>query len=309
MVILLLACTDSKRALADPRLKMQAYEGLPFPECREAWRCAKNEALPVMRAGQLYKGGYWAAATRARVDAAIPMRALVVSAGLGLVDVIDPVPSYAATFTPGSVDSIPGAGKSGEVRLWWSGIGGMMRFRTDVLEAQEPRVICALPFRYLDAIQPALRLFIDQHGAERLVVLGASGSAARFPEFADSWVSLDLRMVRTLGGTAGQLTARSLRWVCEQLETEEQVEPAYVRGLVDPLIDRDAPPLYPKRTRCSPEEVRAWILAAWVSSTPPSSATGALRMFRASGNGFEQKRFNRLYKALLAEKTEVPDAH
>ncbi|MCB9759485.1 MAG: hypothetical protein H6739_06565 [Alphaproteobacteria bacterium] len=233
------------------------------------------------------------------MDAAIPMRTLVVSAGLGLVDVQDRVPSYAATFTPGTRDSIPSDPTGVTARRWWWGLGGVEKFRRQVIEAKDPRLISAMPFRYLDAAQPGLLQFVEAHGSERLVILGTENQKARFPEFAESWADLDLSMVHALGGTAGQLTARALRWVCDQVHEPGQITPSAVRKMVAPLADPDAPPLYPKRIRRSPEEVRRWILAALAGEDPPTSATGALRRFRGEGNAFEQKRFGRLYHELV----------
>ncbi|MED5370933.1 MAG: hypothetical protein VX899_07980 [Myxococcota bacterium] len=304
MLTLLLACTDSKRFPPAPGLRMEANVAKPLLETRKAWKAALRGSEPVSRAGKLYKGGYWTAATRARIDAAVPIKTLVVSAGLGLVDVQDWVPSYAATFTPGTPDSIPGAGNSGASRLWWSGLGAADRFKREVTGQPDPRVIAALPTRYLDAAQPALADFVRVHGHERLAVLGGVGGKSQFPEFEQSWVALDLRMVHKLGGTAGQLTARALRWVCDQLDSPASANPDNLRRLLAPLVDPDAPPLYPKRKKRTPEEVEAWILRAWSQKTPPTSATAALRRFRAEGNAFEQKRFSSIYRALDAQRED-----
>jgi hypothetical protein len=119
----------------------------------------------------------------------------------------------------------------------------------------------------------------------------------------DNWIPLDARMIRhpEVGGTAGQLTANVLRWVLDKVSSPAEVNPTYIRALIKPLQQFDDTPLYPKRKKCTEDEVRAWILDAWETSDPPSSKTEALRRFRSSGLGFEQKRFGRVYQQLVQE--------
>ncbi len=303
MVLILLACTDSKKFEPDPTLHLARYRKRSFQDCLAAWRAALPLAPKQCRAGQMYKGGYWRAATRARVNAAIPSKTLVVSAGLGLVDVQEMVPSYAATFTPSLSDSIPDAGQQDVAERWWRGLGGEERFLREIAAMADPRIICALPEKYLDAVRATLVQFSQVHGAEKLVVLGSRSHAHRSTELGDSWVQLDARMSKhpEIGGAVGQLTARTLNWVLDKVASPSEVNPSHIRGLLEPLQKFDDQPLYPKRQKCSPADVHKWILDAMESADPPSSRSEALRRFRDAGFAFEQKRFGRVYQDVLEE--------
>jgi len=66
------------------------------------------------------------------------------------------------------------------------------------------------------------------------------------------------------------------------------------------LACEDAKPLYPSRRRQSSQQVIAWVEKALVAADPPMSASAALRQFRGQGFAFEQKRFHRIYRQVLA---------
>jgi hypothetical protein len=306
MISLLVACTRSKHMNARPTLDAERVKALPTAKAMEWWRTALDveRAAATMPANRLYKGGYWAAVRDAVIDHAV--EGWIVSAGLGLAGFGERVPSYAATFTPGAPDSIPGADSLEGRRAWWNAIGGAERLQCVLDGLEGSPLLVALPSGYLEVAQPVLEAQGPFDADGSIVVLGNTSNPSLAEAFGAAWIPLDLRLAHHVGGTAGQLTARTASYLLRYLHTPADLTPNKARALLDQLPVEHLRPLYPKRQRCTEDEVRDWILDALASSDPPGSATAALRRFRDSGLAYEQKKFGRLFRRVAQDQQETP---
>ncbi len=304
MITLLVACTRSKHMDSPPRLDATKVRNLPPAEARQGWRTALEiERLSAtMPANRLYKGGYWSAVRDAVVDHAV--EGWIVSAGLGLAGFGERVPPYAATFTPGAPDSIPGAGSLKGRREWWNAIGGAERLEGVLHGLDGGPLLVALPSGYLEVAQPVLETLAPFEPDGPIVVLGNTSNPSLAQAFGEAWIPLDLRLAHHVGGTAGQLTARSAAYLLRYLHRPDDLTPAKAKGLIAQLPVDHLKPLYPKRRRCTEDEVREWILDALASSDPPGSATAALRQLRNGGLAYEQKKFSRLFRSVIQTQQE-----
>lgn len=303
MITLLVACTRSKHMDAPPTLDAAGVKKLENPA--DWWRTALEveRASATMPASGLYKGGYWSAVRNAVIDHAV--EGLIVSAGLGVARFGERVPSYAATFTPGAPDSVPGAKTLAGRRAWWNAIGGAGLLENALEELHDQPLLVALPSGYLEVAQPVLERLGPFEPDGSVVVLGNTSNASLAEAFGEAWIPLDLRLAHHVGGTAGQLTARTAAYLLRYLHTPADLTPTKARALIGQLPVEHLKPLYPKRRRCTEDEVREWVLDAIASSEPPGSPTAALRQFRNSGFAYEQKKFCRLFRMVVEAQKEV----
>jgi hypothetical protein len=292
-VLILAACTQSKRGRVPPVRQMRTYSATSerIDEVLGSWQSAAAAATETTPLRRLYKGAYWSAAV-ALADAA-GGKLLVASAGLGLIDSDSAAATYSATFAPGHADSVPGADSAEGRRRWWELLGGAKALRAAM--AGSDKTVVVLPDRYLEVVAEDL-LASEPQG---LLVFAAGASAALEAHLGTRLISLDARMVRALGTNVGALAPSAARFAFQQ--GEAPLRAPEVGEAIRGLITENAPPLYPVRQRQTPQQVDQWIRRALRAADPPGSATAALRRFRDSGLAFEQKHFHRRFRAIVGE--------
>jgi hypothetical protein len=264
----------------------------------EQWTQALGSATATTSVARLYKGGYWALARTLVQETSLPVQAFVASAGLGLKDFAEFGPGYSATFNPEDSDVVAGGHESNGRLWWWRHLGGRARLRA-LGEAEQSRVLVALPTAYLAVLMPDLEVLQARLGTTRVLVFTADPSLAG--TLGGSVVLLQGRMSKVLGGTAGQLTVRALDYVVRRAVAPEDLTPSRATLLLEEVRTRSPERLYPKRLRQTEGQVENWIRAALLSEQPPLSASAALKQFRAAGLACEQKHFGRLFRTLQAE--------
>jgi len=132
----------------------------------------------------------------------------------------------------------------------------------------------------------------------RLLIFASACPSGLAAHAGDRFVELDSRMVRLLGTNVAALAPAAACHVLGGSNPFSATQPLRQRAAL--LLPPDAPPLYPRRERQTTEEVRTWLLARLEGPDAPRSATAALRQFRNSGRGFEQKRFHKVFQDIVA---------
>lgn len=292
-MLVVASCTQSKRGSPRPAARLRSYRdsGVSVPQICRSWQegVARSTAVRVVR--DLYKGAYWAQVIA--LSEGLGARVGVVSAGFGYITDQAKVPCYSATFSAGHPDSVPGASTADGRRAWWRLLGGDEGLSAALAESNT--VVAVLPERYLDVVSPDL-LAVP---AERLIVFSTGCPPELAKHLEDRWIRLDARMVRSLGTNVSALAPTAALRALSRVEAQESI--GAVAKVVETFVAADAPPLYPKRQRQTPDQVEAWIRRSIKATEPPTSASAALRRFRDEGLAFEQKRFHQLYRELLEE--------
>lgn len=239
----------------------------------------------------LYKGPYWSAAlglTELHPEAEL----FVVSAGLGLVSAGALHSAYSATFSSGHPDSVPGASTSEGRRSWWGLLNGSARLRRAV--ERSGRTLVVLPNRYLGVVAD------DLAAADRgqVIVFASSCPPALAELLGERLFRVRAPMVRELGSNVGALAPKAAAFAFPEPTTDLATARARF-GQLDSVQDRA---LYPVRQKQSPEQVVEWLGVVLDGEEPPTSASAALRAFRASGRAFEQKRFHRLFHEVMEKR-------
>ncbi len=300
-MLILSACTQSKRGILLSTRRLRAHtqrgEAASAAGVAKAWAGAlaesPGEALPIEN---LYKGAYWSAVLGLRKQMS-GARLAVVSAGLGLVEGSASHASYSATFGSGHLDSVPGAENSKGRTDWWRLLGGSAALRARAREASP--VIVVLPNRYLEVVAD------DLMAADRgqVVVFATSAPIRLTRGLGSRLIPLNSRMVRRLGTNVGALAPTAAQYLLSKAGGATDI--SRIHRLLGDLSSPNEAPLYPVRSRQTPAQVAEWLEAVIGSPAPPSSATAALRAFRASGRAFEQKHFHRLYREITEAGAEL----
>jgi len=258
--------------------------------CR-AWQEGVAASTATRFARELYKGAYWAQVLA--LAEGLDARLGIVDAGFGYDTDQAKVPCYSATFSAGHADSVPGASTADGRRAWWQWLGGAEKLGSALVEAETIMVV--LPERYLHVVSRDLLTC----PADALTVFGTGCPPELAEHLGDRWIRLDARMVRSLGTNVSALAPAAALRGLSQIGAGGSIEA--LTQIVGNLITADAPPLYPKRQRQTPDQVEAWIRTSLEGSKPPMSASAALRRFRDQGLAFEQKRFHQLFRVVLED--------
>jgi hypothetical protein len=271
------------------------------------WIDAVLRQPPSHRVRDLYVGEYWQAGLElARAVASRGQtRVSVVSAGLGLVDADDEVPTYAATFTTGHPDSVCDRGEATAARReWWSSVSNLARSSStkrlaELAEAPGARLlVCAGP-DYLDAVADDLREAHKVLGNARLVIVG---SQAPLEGLSEVWVRCPGQLRMRLGGSMASTGVRAARMLVEAAGDRAMLDAEWGNDIIAGIL-KDAAPL-PKfdRSRMSDAEVREWIQRDKAAHPGSANKSASLRRLRDQDRACEQARFGRLYDLTKAAK-------
>lgn len=295
MLRCIFACTQSKTLTPNAALCASSYQDVEPEEAAVKWQTALDSDPDKTTLAKLYKGGYWSSVISITTQTNLPFAGYVMSAGAGLRAFNEQAPAYAATFTSGKIDTVPGGKSLDGCIAWWTALGGRDRLR-DLAKDHKGVIAVALPGIYLEVAIKDLLYLQEQIGPEALTVFTANKSAIQL--LGASAVPLDYRMSAVLGSTASEVTVRSLRHVMKTATSVEHLSAKRANETLEPVREAAPDIFYPIRTKQTEEEVAKWIVESKLRDQPPTSASAALRLFRDEGFAFEQRRFGHLFKAI-----------
>ncbi|MCP9274067.1 hypothetical protein [Mycolicibacterium arenosum] len=284
-------CTDRKSVVPGSDLRVRSLPPGDADQRFGAWRSRVERATASVDLLDLYQGEAWLQAKGLAQDArssGANVRMLVASAGLGLKDVAERAPSYAATFSSGHADSVSDDVK--RTSEWWSRLSGMPN-TTSLSQVGDGPILLVMSESYARAMDTDL-VELSQRGGDYLLV-GGWRSIEGLPRLR---ADRDLR--HALGGTVSSLSLRMARkWMASRTGTalcSEQDERRWMR--------------WARRVRRSEQYQRApltddeliELIGGLLRDDPNLSATRALRMVRDRGMACEQKRFGGLFRGLAS---------
>lgn len=279
-------CSNRKSLPPAPGLRAGDLPPRSMTERSERWLMHLAGA-PVRRTlTDLYQGESWSvvpSVLRAASDAGFQPRLLVASAGLGLREATFAAPGYAATFSPGSIDSVGEA--RDEHRQWWH----LLRGAPGALDPHEElhgRVLLVLSESYAAALHGDL-VALGRRGDDVLVVGGATDvpGLSRLPS--------DRRLRQGLGGTATSLNLRIARTWLERLETPILGDPAALEAWQEWAKNVRVDDSWHRQV-LTDDEVVTFIRTIRLQE-PSLTRTRTLRRLRDSGHACEQTRFASLF--------------
>jgi hypothetical protein len=305
-VHVIVTCTNRKSQPVPDRCHLGSVAAGETEKRARDWirRLSDTSYSPPIAARNLYAGEHWVVAcSLPDLTGSGRIRLWACSAGYGLIPADAPVRPYAATFTGGHPDSVPGGG-DGATAWWralslWEGPSTSQPRSIRELTAKEPAAsyLLALSAPYLQAcrddIVAASSLVRDP---DRFVVVSAG---VRDPGLlAEVMVPADARLQALLGGTRQALNAR----IAEHLLSAGIIGRADVtRYLARLLAQQPGVPRY-ERKKLSDTEVLA-LISDGLTRSPGTSASRLLRQFRDAGYACEQGRFGRLHQLFTENAT------
>lgn len=307
-VLIIVPCTDRKRQDPATNLTARSLPKANAATLAKTWVEQISNQVDRVPARDLYCGR----AFKEALDATGCLNAnlKVISAGLGIVDQHEEIPSYSATVAPGYPDSILKRITDGDASpsAWWcalqSELPGARSLYDELNASGASLILTALTEKYAEMIHSDLEKLGDETIA-RMRVFGA-GIAKHLPEkFAPTVMPYDRRLdgpQSPCPGTMSDFGQRALRHFAGLLHSG-QVLGADLdadRSELERHMAGWLPRKTPVRTKLSDDEVINFIQASWEVTEGRSQAT--LRLLRDSGRACEQGRFRDLFHKARAQR-------
>lgn len=298
-VHVIVTCTNRKTRTVPTHLRLAHVRGTSTDQQAREWisRLVREQAGSSVPARDLYAGEHWTIARSlpdcGDLDEKVYLWAC--SAGYGLIPASAPLHPYAATFTSGHADSVPG-----DPAAWWRTMSAW-----DGPQPGEPRSIEALAQACPDAVfllmlsPPYLRACLGDiraavmkvRNADRFLLISAG---TRHPgDLTDIFLPADARLQACLGGTRQALNVR----VGERLLKERIRSRVAAADYLSSLLESQPPLTRYDRKKLSDEVIMSLIMDG-LARSPGASASRLLRGFRDSGYACEQSRFGELHRKL-----------
>ncbi|MGG6380637.1 hypothetical protein [Paenarthrobacter sp. NEAU-H11] len=282
-------CTDRKSMTPPERLRAENLpEGQQSERVRH-WRAALHQESGRVCLRRLYQGDAWKQAFRLERtlrDVGFDPHVVVASAGLGLVQVEEEWPAYAATFSLRHSDTV--GRDTADIRAWWKLITAEQK---KLAEHAQGQTLMVLSETYSSAMADDLAAF---KGRDDVVIFGGSKDVPR-----ELRIPADAALRAELGGTSGSLNVRTAKAWIATLDSPTLVgqrNNGRWRAWVEEVR---CPELY-ERKPMADADVLAFIREVRVRE-PKMRKTAALRLLRDNGWACEQRRFGGLFSAVEKE--------
>jgi len=305
MTVILTACTMRKRFSPDPALIAASLAKGSLHSVGQDWRNRVAGAVGIAAASNVYAGRGMMEAKKAAAEAEATL--FIASAGLGLVEASDVIPSYDLTVAKGIPSSIMSKLPHGTTAEgWWNEIAamdGVARFEAR-LSRDQTHLLVALPASYLKMLGGFLKA-LSAFKEGRLRVFTGSEHYEIDPELKPYHMPYDGRLDGgPAPGTLGDFAQRALRHFVTGIlpvsPTEDAKGHAQQVTLAQGGWER---PVSKSGVRMNDDELLKTIRTEWDSVQGRS--TQLLRKLRDElGIACEQGRFARLAAKVRAERAQ-----
>ena len=300
MTYILCSCTAQKKEIPVSELDIKKLIATSIDEQRRIWKQNvqhfywENTTSQTL-AKDMYLGSIFVPIRRMLTHSMI-QGGLVMSAGLGLVDFQQKIPSYASTFVAGDSDSILGAGNLNHCREWWYALQSQQYFYDWVQKHPNPKIISILPQSYLQIAEELLEEFVRSYGTEYLLILSPGIQSSILH---DCWVQTNSKMTHIVGGKMGDVSVRVLDWVLQKY-SNHNIEFSQIRQECLNLYEETKllAPILDVGEKQSDEEILEWI-SQMHHACSGISRSAAHKKLRNEGKACSTSRFKKLFETFL----------
>lgn len=308
-VALITSCTNRKRVVPVRQLRAQSLSRAPLSLLAAEWVSRLRSARVRVPAREFYAGRSFTEALAAAqaYDATLH----IVSAGMGLIHVDDPVPAYSLTVAGRVSDNVLTRVKDGEAApaQWWTALNARLRQANPLARLIASKaadlIVLALPSTYIDLVAEDLGS-LSARAAARVRVIGLPSLAPRLPPaLIASLVAYDERLENTKTGYAGtraDFVQRATRHFMTQVLAQDPSASAQRHAAqVEHFLSAFSRRRVQQRERIPDDRVKAAIRDMWAQSG--GRVGHSLRILRRQRRlSCEQSRFKRLFWEVAAEK-------
>ena len=299
---IIVTCTYRKSFPADPSLRFENYKAFKPNEQIVKWVESVVRAPLRSSAIDVYQGNYWSAVKAlaksiSESNSDVQLRIFIASAGMGLISISDPIPSYDATFTPNLSNSIGDKNTSVE---WWNELNLRME-RMDL-----GSLFSTSDFTYIATSQNYLDVLLNRHiSAKRMSddVAIFSKNKVVTTTFQNNTLGYVADFERLLGGTRD---VQLLRLIARIFESD--VDPfnlLEVRKFLASLKAGGATTRKYNRSVLDDEAIAKWINSQ-LGYDRKYSSSFLLRKLRNSGYACEQRRFRNIFTLVKGRYPYAP---
>ncbi len=306
MTIVITTCTNRKRKPVTPGLHAASLAADDLAGVAEEWGRRLRQSAELFPVMEVYGGRSFqeAKAVAESLDADV----FVISAGLGLVDASEAIPSYACTILDGAEDGIePKVIGDFSSTEWWAHLKRVSPFTRDLLEvlasAESRLVLVALSDSYIRMLSGDFMALADECLAKLRVFTRAP--LDRIPARLQPCVMpYDDRLdgsASPIRGTRSDFAGRALRHFSDFiLPGAEGDTPDRHNCAVRKAMEEWPFPSMVERRRLTDDEILSLLYEHWEAARGSTSAL--LRVFRDQLNvACEQGRFATLARQVRAE--------
>lgn len=303
VTLLVTACTLRKRAEPSSELRARQLNDGSVVEVRNDWLARISAASATAPAWRMYCGrGFQEAVLAAQ---AIGISPTIISAGLGVVDGEQLIPSYSLTITSGSIDDVT---LKCQPRVapeqWWQTLTAGRRSLRDRLGSEKGLIIIALPRSYLSMLREELGS-LPASALSRLRVISGSDVSGLSDAIAAAQMPYDDRFDGSDSpnpGTRADFASRAAHhFVVSVLADRPKGSAEQHRADVELALADSAPVERPARTRATDEEIATLLRRHWKAAQGQTARL--LRILRDDlGIACEQGRLSRLAQAVRRER-------
>lgn len=268
------------------------------------WAKALQKAPSVDEARYVYGGRSIAEAKNAAKAAGAPL--YVLSAGLGVVHELEPIPAYDLTVAPGSGSITPFLNRMGKAPAdWWnsltSELGPNRSFRSLVENNKGKLILLALPASYLELISDDLSS-LSARQVKQIRVLTSKLGETYIPDHLKPYVlPYDERLegAPKYAGTRTDFPQRALLHFIQEVEGHQRDFSSAYAAVLFEMASLKKPEL-PPRAKKTDEEIAALLRRNW--SKYDGSSGRLLRFLRDEALvACEQSRFRDLWRQIQQE--------
>lgn len=255
-----------------------------------------------IKASDLYCGRSFSEALLATTT--LNARLLVASAGLGLIDALSKIPSYSATFTPGTDDYAINKLRNGHALDWWRSLNLVSPYAVPLDTTNYDFVMVAMSSPYFGLIieQLAELPSSERHKLRLFLRL----KKTELPHSLSNYLMpYDARLDQAKGpnpGTMNDFPQRALRHFAEKIFPQALNGTAMLhQEIVSASLVGLTPPSRIPGRKVSNEEILRLIEQYW--NTEATSAAKTVRLFRDKlGVACERKRLHTLFTQVSSSK-------
>ncbi len=296
MFNLIVSCSNRKSVTPHPTIQIRNLNKNDLKKSSDLWHKSLNSSTNRIPAEKLYVGEYWSVVRN--ISKLGLVRIWIFSAGLGIIPYSEKIPSYGATFSNYSPDSIRNLESNNKATNanWFKLILQKKQFGIGfddltTMLGNSP-VLFAVSRSYIETIQDIL----VNRSNPQVFILGSKLGNLRIKNIIET--PGKLRM--TLGGSLQTVNIRLVEYLLTQTEllTKSSTSVEELSSAVERLANGSTQlPKY-ERLKSTDLEIEKFIRSRF-SKSEEDSHSRALRDFRIAGNACEQSRFKKIFISVM----------